>query len=406
MPRHELTEAFIYDGGRTAFGRFAGVLAPLRPDDMLALVIKQLVERNKFAVDAYEDVIVGNTNQAGEDCRNVARFSALLAGLPVQVAGLTVNRLCASGLAATLAAANGVKVGEGKLFIAGGVESMSRAPLVLSKAQNPFDRGQSLADSTLGARFTNPKFASAFGTDSMPETADNIAEDLGISRADSDVFAASSQAKYEAARAEGFFEDEIIPVEVPQGRKKPPVTVTADEHPRPSSDVEALGQLRPLFEAGVVTAGNASGINDGAAALIVGNREAGLGTGLEPRVRILAGAAAGVEPRVMGLGPVFAIQKALDRAGLALKDMDIIEINEAFATQVLGCLELLRVDYRDSRVNPNGGAIAIGHPLGASGARIALTTMRQLERSGGRYAVISLCIGIGQGLAAVIERVD
>lgn len=406
MASQELTEAFIYDGGRSAFGRHGGSLATIRPDDLLADIIKSVVARNAFPAEAYEDVIMGNTNQAGEDCRNVARFAALRAGLPVAVAGITVNRLCASGLAATLAAANGVKVGEGDLFLAGGVESMSRAPLVLSKAQSAYDRGQTLADSTLGARFTNPEFARVYGSDSMPETADNIAKDLGISRADSDVFAAASQAKYEAARAEGFFKDEIIPVEAPQGRKKPPLIVDADEHPRPSSNLEALSGLRSLFEGGVVTAGNASGINDGAAALVVGSRAIGEKYGIKPRARIIAGAAAGVEPRVMGLGPVFAIQKALARAGLTLQDMDIIEINEAFATQVLGCLKMLDIDFQDSRVNPNGGAIAVGHPLGASGARIALTTMRQLERSGARYAAVSLCIGIGQGLAAIIERVE
>lgn len=406
MSSQTLTEAFIYDGGRSAFGRHAGALAPVRPDDLLAHIIKSVVERNAFSLEAYEDVIMGNTNQAGEDCRNVARFAALRAGMPVEVAGLTVNRLCASGLAAALTAANGVKVGEGNLFVAGGVESMSRAPLVLSKAQSPFDRGQEIADSTLGARFTNPEFAKAFGNDSMPQTADNIAADLGISRADSDAYAAGSQAKYEAARADGFYKDEIIPIDVPQGRKKPPVTVDADEHPRPASDLDALSGLRTLFDGGVVTAGNASGINDGAAALIIGNREIGEKFGVKPRARIIAGAAAGVEPRVMGLGPVFAIRKALQRANLSLSDMDIIEINEAFATQVLGCLQLLDIDFNDSRVNPNGGAIAVGHPLGASGARIAMTTLRQLERSGGRYAAISLCIGIGQGLAAIIERVE
>ncbi len=406
MSSQTLTEAFIYDGGRSAFGRHAGALAPVRPDDLLAHIIKSVVERNAFSLEAYEDVIMGNTNQAGEDCRNVARFAALRAGMPVEVAGLTVNRLCASGLAAALTAANGVKVGEGNLFVAGGVESMSRAPLVLSKAQSPFDRGQEIADSTLGARFTNPEFAKAFGNDSMPQTADNIAADLGISRADSDAYAAGSQAKYEAARADGFYKDEIIPIDVTQGRKKPPVTVDADEHPRPASDLDALSGLRTLFEGGVVTAGNASGINDGAAALIIGNREIGEKFGVKPRARIIAGAAAGVEPRVMGLGPVFAIRKALQRANLSLSDMDIIEINEAFATQVLGCLQLLDIDFNDSRVNPNGGAIAVGHPLGASGARIAMTTLRQLERSGGRYAAISLCIGIGQGLAAIIERVE
>ena len=406
MSDSPLREAFIYDGGRTAFGRHAGALSPIRPDDLLAHTIKSVVERNSFPKEAYEDVIAGNTNQAGEDCRNVARFASLLSGMPVEVGGLTVNRLCASGLAATLSAANSVKIGEGNLFVAGGVESMSRAPLVLSKAHGAFDRGQQIADTTLGARFTNPVYGDGFGHDSMPQTADNIAADHGISREDSDEFAAASQAKYEAARADGFFKDEIIPIDVPQGRKKPPVTVDADEHPRPQTDMAALSGLRNLFEGGVVTAGNASGINDGAAALIVGNREIGEEHGVKPRARIIAGAVAGVEPRVMGLGPVFAIQKALARANLQLDDMDIIEINEAFATQVLGCLKLLDVDFKDSRVNPNGGAIAVGHPLGASGARIALTTVRQLERSGGRYAAVSLCIGIGQGLAAIIERLD
>lgn len=401
-----ITDAFIYDGGRTAFGRHAGALASLRPDDLLAHTIKTIVERNAFPAEAYEDVIMGNTNGAGEDCRNVARFSLLLAGMPVTVAGLTVNRLCGSGLAATLDAARAVKVGEGDLFLAGGVESMSRAPIVMSKAQSAYDRGQQIADSTLGARFTNPAFASAFGNDTMPQTADNIASDLAISREQADSFAAASQAKFEAARSDGFFIDEIIPIDVPQGRKQPAITVDADEHPRPGTTCEALSGLRPLFENGVVTAGNASGINDGAATLIVGNASIGQKFGVKPRARIIAGAVAGVEPRVMGFGPVFAIRKALARAGLALADMDVIEINEAFAPQVLGCLNMLDVDFADSRVNPNGGAIAVGHPLGASGARIALTATRQLERMQGRYAAISLCIGIGQGVAAILERIE
>lgn len=405
MSKHSV-EACIYDGGRSAFGRHAGALSSLRPDDLLAHVIRSVVQRNKFAAEAYEDVVMGNTNQAGEDCRNVARFAALLAGMQDTVGGVTVNRLCGSGLAATLDAARAIRCGEGALFVSGGVESMSRAPLILSKAQSPFDRGQQIADSTLGARFTNPRISKGFGDDTMPQTADNIARDLGISRDDSDRFAAASQAKYEAARQDGFFSGEIIPTEVPQGRKAPPVIVDQDEHPRPGTSLEALAGLRPLFEGGVVTAGNASGINDGAAALILGNREIGEKTGVRPRARIIAGAVAGVAPRVMGLGPVFAARKALERAGLTLKDMDVIEINEAFATQVLGCLKLLDVDFTDSRVNPNGGAIAVGHPLGASGARIAITTLRQLERSGGRYGLASLCIGIGQGVAAIIERLD
>lgn len=397
-------QAFIYDGGRTPFGRHAGALSPVRPDDLLARAIREVVGRNPFPKELYEDVVAGNANGAGEDCRNVARFAALLAGMPVRTGGLTVNRLCASGLAAVLAAAAGVRTGEGELFVAGGVESMSRAPLVLSKAQAAFDRGQRIADSTLGARFTNPAFAAAWGEDSMPETADNVARETGVSREDSDRFAAASQAKYEAARAEGFFDGEIVPVEAPQRKGRPPLTVAADEHPRPGTTREALAELKTLFADGVVTAGNASGINDGAAALVVGGRAAGEKHGAAPRARIVAGAAAGVEPRVMGLGPVFAIRKALERAGLSLGEMDVIEINEAFAAQVLGCLKLLEIDFGDSRVNPNGGAIAVGHPLGASGARLALTAARQLERGGGRYAAVSLCVGVGQGLAAIIER--
>tara|TARA_B100000029_G_scaffold161469_2_gene157454 strand:+ start:72 stop:1283 length:1212 start_codon:yes stop_codon:yes gene_type:complete len=400
----EISDAYIYDGGRTAFGRHAGMLSSIRPDDLLAHTIKAVVKRNPFPAEAYEDVFMGNTNGAGEDCRNVARFSLLRAGMPVEVGGQTVNRLCGSGLAATLDAARGVKVGEGDLFLSGGVESMSRAPIVMSKAKSAYDRSQEIADSTLGARFSNPAFAAAYGNDTMPETADNIAEELKITREEADQFAASSQAKYEAARVDGFYEGEIIPIEVDQGRKKPPVTVDRDEHPRPLTTTETLSGLRTLFGDGIVTAGNASGINDGAATLIIGNRAIGEEHGVAPRARIISGAVAGVEPRVMGFGPVFAIRKALRRANLSLSDMDIIEINEAFAPQVLGCLKMLEVDFDDSRVNPNGGAIAVGHPLGASGARIAITATRQLERMQGRYAAISLCIGIGQGVAAIIER--
>jgi len=282
---------------------------------------------------------------------------------------------------------------------------MSRAPLVLSKATSAFDRGQELADTTMGARFTNPSIISQFGGHSMPETADNIAADLGIGREECDLFAAASQAKYEAARVAGYFTEEIIPVAVPQGRKKPALIVAADEHPRPSTDMAVLQKLRALYDGGVVTAGNASGINDGASALIIGNERVGITAGIKPRGRILAGAIAGVEPRVMGLGPVPATKKALARAGLTLADMDVLEFNEAFAVQALGCLKLLEIDSDDSRVNPNGGAIAIGHPLGASGARIVLTALRQLERTGGRYALATMCIGIGQGIAVVIERV-
>ena len=404
MSETALTDAFIYDGIRTPFGRHAGALAPVRPDDLLAHVIRTVVEKNGFPKEAFEDVIAGNTNQAGEDCRNVARFASLLAGMPVEVGGLTVNRLCASGLAATLHAANSVKIREGELFVAGGVESMSRAPLVLSKAHGPYDRGQALADSTLGARLpTPPSLPGLVMTRCRKQqtTSRRTSRFPGRQRP----LCCGFSAKYEAARADGFFENEIVAIDVPQGRKNRSYR-RGGRAPRPQTTLESLSGLRTLFDNGVVTAGNASGINDGAAALIVGSREAGERYGVKPRARIVAGAVAGVEPRVMGFGPVFAIRKALRRADLQLSDMDIIEINEAFASQVLGCLKLLDVDFSDSRVNPNGGAIAMGHPLGASGARIALTALRQLERGGGRYAAISLCIGIGQGLAAILERVD
>lgn len=396
--------AYIYDGLRTPFGRHAGSLATIRPDDLLASVIKAVVERNGFAKEAYEDVIAGCTNQAGEDARNIARHAGLMAGLPVTTGGLTVNRLCGSGLAAIMDAARAVRCGEGELFIAGGAESMSRAPFVMAKSESAFARDFRMFDSTIGARFPNPRVEAEFGNDTMPQTADNIARDLGLSREAVDQFAAQSQARYEAARKLGFFEEEIHGIEVSQGRKKPPVQVTTDEHPRPQSDVAALSGLRPLFEGGVVTAGNASGVNDGAGALIIGSMAAGEKAGIRPRARIVSAAIAGVDPRVMGYGPVPACEKALARAGLSIKDMDVIEINEAFAAQVLGCTTKLGIDQTDPRLNPNGGAIAVGHPLGASGARIALTATRQLERMEGRYALISMCIGVGQGIAAVIER--
>jgi len=398
--------AYIYDGLRTPFGRHAGALASVRPDDLLAEVIRAVVSRNAFELSAYEDVVMGNTNQAGEDARNLARHAGLLAGLPPQVAGVTVNRLCGSGLAAILDAARAVKAGEGELFIAGGAESMSRAPFVIAKSESPYSREFRAFDSTIGARFPNPKVEKQYGDDTMPQTADNVAADLGISRAEADAYAARSQALYEKARAEGFFDAEIHPVEVSQGRKKPAKLVDKDEHPRPDSDLAALSGLRPLFEGGVVTAGNASGVNDGAAALILGSEAIGQTYGVKPRGRILAGAVSGVEPRVMGLGPVEACKKALARAGLSLEQMDVIEINEAFASQVLGCCKQLGIAFDDPRLNPNGGAIAVGHPLGASGARLTLTALRQLERTGKRYALVSLCIGLGQGVAAVIERLD
>lgn len=400
-----MSHAYIYDVGRSAFGRYGGVLSTTRPDDLLAHVVKTLVERNPFDSGLYEDVIAGCACQAGDDSRNVARFAGLRAGLPLETGGITLNRLCGSGLAAALDASRSVRCSEGEVFIAGGVESMSRAPLILAKAQTAFARYQELADSTMGARFTNPEIIRQYGGDSMPETADNIAADLGITREQSDIFAAASQAKYEAARAQGFFTDEIIPIEVSRGRKKPVLRVDADEHPRPATTLEGLQKLRPLFQDGVVTAGNASGINDGASAMIIGSLDAGEKAGIKPRARIVGGAAAGVPPRVMGLGPVPATRKALSRAGLTLNDMDVLEFNEAFATQALGCLKQLDIAFDDPRVNQNGGAIAIGHPLGASGARIAMTALRQLEKTGGRYALATMCIGIGQGIAIVLERI-
>ncbi len=399
-----MREAMIYDGLRTPFGRHAGSLAPVRPDDLLAGVIARLIARNRFPRGEIEDVVIGCTNQAGEDARNVARHASLLAGVPESVGGITVNRLCGSGLSAIADAARAVRCGEGELFVAGGVEVMSRAPFVMAKATSAYSRQVSVFDSTIGARFPNPKVEAEFGADTMPETADNIAADLGIRRDASDRFALRSQEKYEAARASGFFNEEITPVQVPQGRGKPSAIVSADEHPRPQTSLASLEKLNPLFEGGVVTAGNASGINDGAGALLIGSLRIGERSGVRPRGRVVATAIAGVAPRVMGLGPVPAAKKALQRAGLPLASMDVIEINEAFATQVLGCLVGLDLTPEDTRLNPNGGAIAVGHPLGASGARIALTALRQLERIDGRYALVSMCIGVGQGIAAVIER--
>jgi len=399
-----MLNAYIYDGLRSPIGRHAGSLASVRPDDLAATVIKNLLEKTGIPAEDVEDVIFGSTNQAGEDSRNVARFAALLAGMPVTVPGQTVNRLCASGLGAVIDSARAITAGEGELYIAGGVESMTRAPFVMGKAESAYSRDAKIYDTTIGTRFPNRKFTDQFGAYSMPETGDNVAEEFGISREQADTFAAASQAKYQAAKEAGFFEGEITPIEVSQGRKLPPKQITEDEHPRASSTFEALSKLKPLFEGGVVTAGNASGINDGAAALIIGSEKVQEQYGLKPLARILSSAAAGIEPRIMGAGPIEAIKKAVQRAGLTLDDMDVIEINEAFASQVLSCLKGLDVAFDDPRVNPNGGAIAIGHPLGCSGARLALTVARQLQRTGKKYAVISLCIGLGQGLAMVIEN--
>ncbi|KQE86786.1 3-oxoadipyl-CoA thiolase [Acinetobacter lactucae] len=401
-----MLNAYIYDGLRSPFGRHAGELASIRPDDLAATVIQKLLEKTGVPGADIEDVILGDTNQAGEDSRNVARNALLLAGLPVTVPGQTVNRLCASGLGAVIDSARAITCGEGELYIAGGVESMSRAPFVMGKAESAYSRDAKIYDTTIGSRFPNKKIIAQYGGHSMPETGDNVAADFGISREQADLFAAQSQAKYQKAKEEGFFADEITPIEVFQGKKLPPKLVSEDEHPRPSSTVEALTKLKPLFEGGVVTAGNASGINDGAAALLIGSEAAGQKYGLKPMAKILSAAAAGIEPRIMGAGPIEAIKKAVARAGLTLDDMDIIEINEAFASQVLSCLKGLNVDFNDPRVNPNGGAIAVGHPLGASGARLSLTVARELVRRKKKYAVVSLCIGVGQGLAMVIENVS
>ncbi|MCU4430844.1 3-oxoadipyl-CoA thiolase [Acinetobacter pittii] len=401
-----MLNAYIYDGLRSPFGRHAGELASIRPDDLAATVIQKLLEKTGVPGADIEDVILGDTNQAGEDSRNVARNALLLAGLPVTVPGQTVNRLCASGLGAVIDSARAITCGEGELYIAGGVESMSRAPFVMGKAESAYSRDAKIYDTTIGSRFPNKKIIAQYGGHSMPETGDNVAAEFGISREQADLFAAQSQAKYQKAKEEGFFADEITPIEVFQGKKLPPKLVSEDEHPRPSSTVEALTKLKPLFESGVVTAGNASGINDGAAALLIGSEAAGQKYGLKPMAKILSAAAAGIEPRIMGAGPIEAIKKAVARAGLTLDDMDIIEINEAFASQVLSCLKGLNVDFNDPRVNPNGGAIAVGHPLGASGARLSLTVARELIRRKKKYAVVSLCIGVGQGLAMVIENVS
>jgi len=400
-----MLDAYIYDGLRTPIGRHAGKLAPVRPDDLAAEVIKEVVARNGVEPKEISDVVLGCVNQAGEDSRNVARFAALLSGLPPTTPGVTVNRLCASGLQAVVDAARAVSVGEGDLYIAGGVESMSRAPYVFSKADSPYSRDVKLFDTTIGSRFPNPRVVKQFGNHTMPETGDNVAKEFGVSREQADEFALASQQKYAKAEAEGFYKGEIRAVSLP-GKKKdsPPTVVDADEHPRRDSTLESLQKLKPLFEGGVVTAGNASGVNDGAAALVIGSRKWGEKKGRKPIARIVSAASAGVEPRIMGVGPAYAIPLALQRAGLKLSEMDVIEINEAFASQVLGCLRLMEVDFKDPRVNPNGGAIAIGHPLGASGARLALTVARELQQSGGRYAAVSLCIGVGQGLAVILER--
>ena len=402
-----MTDAFIVDGLRTPIGTLGGALSDVRADDLAAHAIAALLARHPSVDPArIADVILGCANQAGDDNRNVARMALLLAGVPVSVPGETINRLCASGLSAVASAARGVKLGEGDLYVAGGVESMTRAPYVLSKGAKPFARDMQLFDTSLGWRFVNPLMQARYGTDSMGQTAENVAEQFGVSRDDQDAFAARSQQKAAAARASGRLAVEIAPVEIAQ-RKGPPVRVEHDEFIRPETTREGLAKLRPAFRTdgkGTVTAGNASGLNDGAAALLIASERAVKEFQFTPRARVVAAAAAGVEPRIMGMWPVPSTRRALALAGITLDQMDVIELNEAFAAQSLACLREFGLADDDPRVNPNGGAIALGHPLGMSGARLALTATRELERTNTRYALCTMCIGVGQGMAMVLER--
>ncbi|MFO0995384.1 MAG: 3-oxoadipyl-CoA thiolase [Alphaproteobacteria bacterium] len=401
-----MTEAFICDGVRTPIGRYAGGLSAVRTDDLAAVPLKALMARNpKVDWAKIDEVYYGCANQAGEDNRNVARMAALLAGLPQEVPGATVNRLCGSGLEALAAAARAIRCGEADLAIAGGVESMSRAPFVMAKTAEPFARSVEIHDTTIGWRFINPAMRARYGTDAMPETAENLAEDMQISRKDQDAFAHRSQQRAAAAAKAGVFATEIVAVPVPRGRGEP-ILVEHDEHPRPETTLEGLAKLKaPFREGGSVTAGNASGVNDGACAMIVASEAAARQHGLTPRARIVGAATAGVPPRIMGIGPVPATRKLLERTGLTLESMDTIEINEAFAAQALACLRQLGLPDDAAQVNPNGGAIALGHPLGMSGARLALTGLNQLTRTRGGYGLLTMCIGVGQGIAVAIERV-
>ncbi|ANF83371.1 3-oxoadipyl-CoA thiolase (plasmid) [Acinetobacter sp. NCu2D-2] len=401
-----MKNAYIIDAIRIPFGRYAGGLAPVRTDDLGALPIKALIERNPSVEwNQVDDVIYGCANQAGEDNRNVGRMSALLAGLPYQVPATTVNRLCGSSLDAVAMAARAIKSGEADLIIAGGVESMSRAPFVMGKPETAYGRSQKIEDTTMGWRFINPKLKELYGVETMPQTAENVAEQFNINRADQDQFALGSQQKTAVAQAKGFFDKEIIPVTIPQ-RKGEPVVIAQDEHPRASTTLEGLTKLKPVVKSdGTVTAGNASGINDGAAALLIASEEAVEKYALQPRAKIIGATVVGVEPRIMGYGPAPAIKKLLAQTDLSLEQMDVIELNEAFAAQALAVTRDLGLADDDARVNPNGGAIAIGHPLGASGARLVTTALNQLEQTDGKYALCSMCIGVGQGIALIIERV-
>jgi len=400
-----MTEAFICDAARTPIGRYGGSLAHVRADDLAAIPIRALMARNP-SVDWAEldDVIMGCANQAGEDNRNLARMAGLLAGLPDTSGGVTLNRLCGSGMDAVAMAARVLRGSEADMLIAGGSESMSRAPFVMAKATSAFDRNAEMYDTTIGWRFVNPKMRDAYGDDTMPSTAENVAQEFQISRADQDAFAVRSQAKAAAAQASGRFDAEIVPVTIPQ-RKGDPLVVDRDEHPRETS-VEALAKLKPIVRPdGTVTAGNASGVNDGAAALIIATEEAAGRNGLTPRARFLGAAVAGVPPRIMGIGPAPASEKLLKRLGLNIADMDVIELNEAFAAQGLAVMRQLGLPDDAEHVNPNGGAIALGHPLGMSGARLILTAVEELHCTGGRYALCTMCIGVGQGIATVVERI-
>ncbi len=401
-----MADAYICDGIRTPIGRFGGALASVRPDDLAAIPLRELMKRNPdLKAEAIDDLIMGCANQAGEDNRNVARMASLLAGMGDSVPGTTINRLCGSGMDAISMAARAIKGGEADLMIAGGVESMSRAPFVMPKATSAYSRNTEIYDTTIGWRFVNKKLKAEYGVDSMPETAENVAAEFNISREDQDIFAAGSQAKYEAARIDGFFEGEIVPVEVRISRKETAM-ISADEHPRASSTAEKLAKLpTPFREGGSITAGNASGVNDGACAVIVASKEAAEKYGLTPKARIVGTAVAGLSPHIMGFGPAPATKKLLERTGISLDQIDVIELNEAFAAQGLAVTRDLGLADDDVRVNINGGAIAVGHPLGMSGARIVWSAARQLERSGGRYALCTMCIGVGQGIAMLIERV-
>ncbi|MFI8125419.1 3-oxoadipyl-CoA thiolase [Acinetobacter sp. ABJ-A23_2] len=401
-----LKNAYIIDAIRTPFGRYAGGLAPVRADDLGAVPIKALMQRNpNVDWEQVDDVIYGCANQAGEDNRNVGRMSSLLAGLPYQVPATTINRLCGSSLDAIAIAARAIKAGEANLVIAGGVESMSRAPYVMGKSESAFGRSQKIEDTTMGWRFINPKLKELYGVDTMPQTAENVAEQFNVNRADQDQFALVSQQRTASAQAKGFFSKEIVAVEIPQ-RKGEAVVIDTDEHPRASTTLEGLSKLKPVVKAdGTVTAGNASGINDGAAALLIASDDAIQAYNLKPRAKIIASTAVGVEPRIMGFAPAPAIKKLLKQANLTLEQMDVIELNEAFAAQALAVTRDLGLPDNSDKVNPNGGAIALGHPLGASGARLVTTALNQLEQIGGRYALCSMCIGVGQGIALIIERV-